>query len=162
MSDILFTETNNMLYGWNKALFMLAALALEAFAIYCHLCQEGNPGLYVDAYALAAITALAAFIALIAVFLKSKVTVTGGQVSIRTVPTRIIPAEDIAGCDVEDVKPVRQFGGWGTRWTFRKRGYVIAGLNGVRIRQAGGPDIVICSRRPEELKKAIDSMRKAS
>jgi hypothetical protein len=51
--------------------------------------------------------------------------------------------------------PIRQYGGWGLRITFRGRAYTIWGNRGVRLEFADGKHILIGSNYPERLDEAI-------
>lgn len=52
---------------------------------------------------------------------------------------------------------LKRFGGWGIRFNLNgERLYNIAGSEGVKLRLASGDIVIIGSKNPDELKKAID------
>ncbi len=58
---------------------------------------------------------------------------------------------------VRTYRPIRDFGGWGIRWSWLGKGwaYSISGNRGVQLEFASGRRLLIGSQRPEELALAI-------
>ncbi|NUP90292.1 MAG: hypothetical protein HUU25_10805 [Candidatus Sumerlaeia bacterium] len=70
--------------------------------------------------------------------------------------SRHFTLEDLAEARPETYHPVREFGGWGYRVTWSgKRVYSVLGSRGVRLIFTDGREVMIGSRRPEELARAI-------
>jgi hypothetical protein len=68
---------------------------------------------------------------------------------------RVISYDEIESFSSEDYQPIREFGGWGLRWRPGKIAYSTSGSRGVRIKRNGDKDVMIGSRKPEELEEAI-------
>lgn len=75
--------------------------------------------------------------------------------------TRRINLADIAEARVETFEPIREFGGWGIKWSLRDSttGYTMTGNRGVRLVTARGEKLLIGSQRPDELLRAIEAGR---
>lgn len=69
---------------------------------------------------------------------------------------RRIPWSDIERYESTRYRPLREFGGWGIRWTPGKLAYNVSGTQGVRIGRTDGRTVLVGSQRPEELVGAID------
>lgn len=89
--------------------------------------------------------------------------VTSHELMIRYWPLRWkrIPLHEIVEARVDDYHPIREFGGWGIKWSLldSTTGYTISGTRGVRIRTAGNRKLLIGSKRPEALLAAIEQGR---
>ena len=87
------------------------------------------------------------------------VTVDDKDVVIRFAPvwTRRVARADIASCEVRDVRPVLQYGGWGIRYGGRARGwaYTIRGSEGVFLELRDGKRLLIGSDEPRALLRAL-------
>jgi len=85
-------------------------------------------------------------------------TVTPEGVTIIYFPLyrRHIKSHEIKTCSACVYRPIRDFGGWGIRWGFR-RGmvYSVSGNQGVQLELAGGKKLLIGSQEPEALARAI-------
>jgi hypothetical protein len=65
----------------------------------------------------------------------------------------------IASAEAVSYRPIREFGGWGYRiGRNRSRAYTVSGDRGVRLRLADGRDLVVGSRRPDELAAALQHL----
>jgi len=64
---------------------------------------------------------------------------------------------DIETCESVTYRPIRDYGGWGIRYSFTKRSwaYNITGNKGVEIKFKGGRKLLIGSQRADELAAAI-------
>lgn len=59
-------------------------------------------------------------------------------------------------------RPIREYGGWGIRWTPGKLAYNVSGSQGVRIEREDGHELLVGSRREYDLARAIrDAARNA-
>lgn len=59
-------------------------------------------------------------------------------------------------------RPIRDYGGWGIRWSPGKLAYNVSGAQGVRIDRPDGKELMVGSRRPYDLARAMrDAMRNA-
>lgn len=61
----------------------------------------------------------------------------------------------IQAVEVLDYDPVRDFGAYGVRNTRAGTAYLAGGTGGVRIKLAGNKTLVVGSRRPDELARAL-------
>jgi hypothetical protein len=52
--------------------------------------------------------------------------------------------------------PLREFGGWGIRWTPGKLAYNVSGDRGIWIERTNGRTVLVGSQHPEEFARAID------
>jgi hypothetical protein len=74
--------------------------------------------------------------------------------------SRIIPFGNIKSCEVRQYRPIGDYGGWGIRWGFGKGwAYNVSGNRGVQLELADGKRLLIGSRQPEELARAIQAKR---
>lgn len=94
--------------------------------------------------------------------LVTEVRVEGLRVGFPPLSRRLIPWREIRDARAVTYHPVREFGGWGYRWGYRgRRAYNVSGNRGVELTLANGKQIVIGSRRPDELAAAINRAREA-
>jgi hypothetical protein len=70
-------------------------------------------------------------------------------------PERTIPWDQIRSVEPRTYRPIRDFGGWGVRWSARGIVYHARGKRGVRLVLASGERILVGSQRPEVLGRAI-------
>jgi hypothetical protein len=70
---------------------------------------------------------------------------------------KFILIENIRSYYVRTYKPIREYGGWGIRWSPAKGwAYNASGNRGVQLELLDGSKILIGSQKPEELFMAID------
>lgn len=55
--------------------------------------------------------------------------------------------------------PIKDYGGWGIRYGFKKKAYNISGSKGVRINYNNAHHILIGSKNGDQLQSAIESIR---
>ncbi|MBX6762641.1 MAG: hypothetical protein IRY88_03050 [Rubrobacteraceae bacterium] len=72
---------------------------------------------------------------------------------------RRIPSREIVSWQAVGYRPLVGWGGWGIRWRPGGWAYTVFGDRGVRVRLAGGREVLVGSRRPEELAEAIAASR---
>jgi hypothetical protein len=97
--------------------------------------------------------------------LKLITRVQPSQVVVRFRPllTRRFPIEDIVSCAARTYRPMREFGGWGLRFSPKYgRAYNMHGNRGVQLVLKQGRKILIGSQRPEDLAEAINQQRSGS
>ncbi|MFQ5777495.1 MAG: DUF6141 family protein [Terriglobia bacterium] len=70
---------------------------------------------------------------------------------------KTIPVEQIKSAEARTYRPLREFGGWGVRRGWGKRGwaYSVSGNRGVQLTLANGKGILLGSHDPERLALAI-------
>lgn len=69
---------------------------------------------------------------------------------------RRISWSEIERYESKQYSPLRQFGGWGIRWTPGKIAYNVSGDRGIWIERTNGRTVLVGSQHPEEFAKAID------
>lgn len=105
----------------------------------------------------AIVTVVFVFLGYVVLFLKTTVRITEDKIFIKTIPVRTINKDEIEKCEIVDIKALRQFGGWGIRYTWNRIGYISYGnKKGVMLHINGKRDVVISSSKPEELANAIN------
>lgn len=90
--------------------------------------------------------------------LRLETQVKADGLSIRFYPfrSRAIYFKDIKSYVVREYRPLREYGGWGIRWS-RKNGmaYNVSGNKGVQLELVDGKRILIGSQKAEELAGAL-------
>lgn len=155
MSEIIYKESQRQLPWIISVLIILMAAIVEAVLFYSYFYQDRNS---VPWYLLAVVTVLMVSLVYLALFLRTTVTVTEDEVIIKTIPVRRILKKKIKNVEIQDIKALRQYGGWGIRYTGKKIGYISYGdKRGVMLHFEKGNDIMISSKDPEALMEAITS-----
>ena len=68
---------------------------------------------------------------------------------------------EIASFEETDVQPLRRFGGWGIRHSFKgEKGYIISGSQGIQLNFTAGTVLVISSSNPKQLIEALNQAKK--
>ena len=75
---------------------------------------------------------------------------------------RKIRWEEIKNYQARTYNPIREFGGWGIRWSWslKRKAYNVSGNRGVQLELSNGKQVLVGSQRPEELAQAIESVVK--
>lgn len=68
---------------------------------------------------------------------------------------RRIPWSEIEHYEARQYRPLREFGGWGVRWTPGKIAYNVRGNRGVWVERTDERSVLVGSQRPEEFVEAI-------
>lgn len=59
--------------------------------------------------------------------------------------------------EVVDYRPLRDYGGWGLRWSpFKGAAVTVSGTRGVKVRTPKGRSVLVGSQHPEALAAALD------
>ncbi|RLB40384.1 MAG: hypothetical protein DRH30_08530 [Deltaproteobacteria bacterium] len=69
-----------------------------------------------------------------------------------------IPAESLAEATAVTYRPLRDYGGWGIRYSSQGKAYNVRGNRGVRVCLTSGQTILFGSQRAEELASALQTM----
>lgn len=154
MSNILYEETQKMMSKTVAFMILALMIVVEGTLICTYLYIESSAS--ESLITIIPVTLVFAILLYLAFFLKTRVTVTSEEIRIKTVPTRIILKKDIKKAEVQEIKALRQYGGWGVRYTGRKIGYISGGCkDGVMLHFENRNSIMISSKQPEELLNAI-------
>ncbi len=74
--------------------------------------------------------------------------------------SRTVPLTDIVTYEARQYHPLREYGGWGIRFSpHKKRAYNMSGNRGVELKLTDGTQLLIGSQRPEELASAIGTAK---
>ena len=94
-----------------------------------------------------------------------RVAITPQRLAVRLgvlgLPLLRLPLDQIAAVEVLSFNPLGDFGGWGVRYSFRKRmwGYFFANTRGVKIQTTAGKQYLIGSDHPEHLARVCEAAR---
>ena len=76
---------------------------------------------------------------------------------------KTIPLGDVVRWEARTYRPIREYGGWGIRYTLgRGWAYNVRGKQGVQLELANGQRILIGSQRAEELAAAIAEAKRSA
>lgn len=67
---------------------------------------------------------------------------------------------DIRSCTAREYRPLREYGGWGLRWSPNGIAYSLRGNQGVQLELSSGKRILIGSQHADELADAIKRQRR--
>ncbi len=87
------------------------------------------------------------------------VTVVGPDgIYVRFFPltSRKISFADITSCKARTYRPIREYGGWGIRYSRKGKAYNVSGNSGVQLEFRQGRPLLIGSQRTEELAEVIN------
>ena len=70
------------------------------------------------------------------------------------------PWEKIARFDIVKYKPITDYGGWGIRGERRNMVYTVSGNKGLQLYLSNGSKVLIGTRRPKEMEKALRELGK--
>lgn len=132
-------------------------LALIVLMIVIYLEQWGtNP---LPLYGLIFVSLLFVILFVVFMFLMMKITVDDSEIRIKTIPTRRILLSEIEKCEIREYKPLKEYGGWGVRYTFGKKiGYISSRVGkGVELTLKDGKRVMIGTDRYEDLFNAINN-----
>jgi len=153
-TETRFRETQRFRQPWLWGL-LLGVTLLVGGSLYV----EGASGL-------GAVIGLAVVVAVLALFAVAELTVEVREdgVRIQFFPLHLspwrIPLEDIECSEVVEYSPIRDYGGWGIRWTAGGKAYNVSGSEGVRVDRRDDRQLLIGSQRADELEAAIERARR--
>ena len=64
---------------------------------------------------------------------------------------------DLASCEAVTYRPLRDYGGWGVRFSRAGKAYNVSGNRGVQLEFTDGKRLLLGSQQPEALAQAIQS-----
>jgi hypothetical protein len=91
--------------------------------------------------------------------LTTRVTGDGIELRFAPFPRRVIPLGEISKVYARQYRPIREYGGWGIKGTFKNRAYNVSGDRGVQLELVNGKRLLIGSQRSEELERVIEARR---
>ena len=71
-----------------------------------------------------------------------------------------ISLENLVSCEAKTYRPIGEYGGWGIRWNWSRKGkaYNVSGDRGVRLDYEDGKHLLIGSQQADELAAALQSL----
>ena len=69
---------------------------------------------------------------------------------------QVISFDSVTSCEVRTYNPIKEYGGWGIRYGKRGKAYNVSRNRGVQIEFHAGKPLLIGSKKPEELERAIN------
>ena len=101
---------------------------------------------------------LTAGIALLFYVLKLVTRVDRDGVHVRFYPltSRRIPFDDLIACHARTYRPIREYGGWGIRFSRKGMAYNVSGNQGVQLELRQGRPLLIGSQHADVLANTID------
>ncbi|TVX93246.1 DUF6141 family protein [Paenibacillus agilis] len=93
------------------------------------------------------------------IFMKASIIVTSDEIKLSLLPLyrKRIHFEDIKEVQLVGIKAIEQFGGWGIRANKQKKGFVVAGNEGIELILYRGKPIVIATQRGIDLFNIINN-----
>lgn len=88
--------------------------------------------------------------------LTTRVTGDGIELRFAPFPKRVISLVEISKVYARQYRPIREYGGWGIKGTFKNRAYNVSGDRGVQLELVNGKRLLIGSQRSEELVRVIE------
>ena len=103
---------------------------------------------------------VSAAIVLLFVVLRLEVEVRddGVHVAFRPLSRRVFSFSDIRQCTARKYQPLRNYGGWGLRSTFRSHASPVRGDSGVWFEFHGQKPVLVGSQRAEELADVVNAV----
>jgi hypothetical protein len=155
---VYFDETQR----WPNPIFLVLVFAIALFAWWAFVRQIVG-GVAIGAEAAEDWVVFAVFcvfgllLPLGFLSLQLRVVVTGDEVDVHLFPLRRrrIPLGDIRECTARIYRPLREYGGWGLRWSPRGWVYSLRGRHGVQLTLTEGHPVLIGTPYPEQLADAI-------
>jgi len=165
-TELIFREEQRfaLWLRWLLALSMAFAVVLTIFSLV-EIYPEQGPPPEVLPIILLAISGIFVPTAIGVLFclLKLETEVRSDSLYVRYFPFHIhfkrFTTDDLSEYYARKYKPIREYGGWGIRCSFRKgKAYNVSGNKGVQLVFKSGKRLLIGSQRAEELEEAIRSI----
>jgi hypothetical protein len=151
---LLFTEVQRFRQPWMFVLAGVVSIVPAGLILYAYFSTRAI-GLRFLLGVLVACMVMPAMM----MFMGLRVTVTSDLLAIDFFPwpRKRIPSGEIASAAAETYHPIKEFGGWGFRWSLKESTvvYSVSGNRGVRITMNGGKKMMIGSQQAEELAAAL-------
>jgi len=165
VDNVIFLEEQK--FGpWLRWLVYLSMGISPAITVFALVKESGPDGLLAGGEIFLAVGAgIGVPIAITALFLllKLQTEVRPDGIYVRFFPFHIrfkrFAREDLSECYARQYKPIREFGGWGIRYSISNgRAYNVSGDKGVQLVFHTGKKLLIGSHTPEQLEAAIRSI----
>jgi hypothetical protein len=87
----------------------------------------------------------------------TRVDAEGVHVRFFPLTRKRIPFDNITSCQARTYRPVREYGGWGIRFSRKGMAYNVHGNAGVQLTFKQGKPLLIGSQKPDQLAAAINA-----
>ena len=164
--EIFFKEVQK--FGlWLRLLLvflMMTVVVIECFALISMLTKPNPPGSGSVAVLIILGICLPLILCVLFWMVKLVTEVRLGGLYVRFFPFHLrfqrIPVEDLQKYYAQTYQPIKEYGGWGIRYSFglKSKAYNTSGNRGVQFIFNDGRKLLIGSQRPDELVDAIRSI----
>ncbi len=148
---------------WLVFLSMGVATCISMFALIKELAGQNPPGTQEVVLAIIGGIAVPVLVGALFLLLKLETEVRSDGLYVRFAPFHIrfrrFAPDDLAEYYARQYKPIREYGGWGIRCSFKNgKAYNTSGDRGVQLVFKSGRQLLIGSQKAEELAQAIRSI----
>jgi hypothetical protein len=164
-TDIIYREEQKfgLWLRWLIYVSMGLSVVITVFALIKETAPDGSQDTWEIVLAGVVGIGVPIGIAALFLFLKLETEVRPDGLYVRYLPFHIhfkrIDPEELSEYYARQYKPVREYGGWGIRCSFRNgKAYNVSGNKGVQLVFKNGKRLLIGSQRAEELETAIRSI----
>lgn len=161
-TDIIFREEQkfSLWLSWVVYLSMGVSVAITIFALQKDLSGQSSSEAWEIFLAGLVGIGVPLIITAMFLFLKMETEVRPDGLYVRYLPFHIhfkrFGPEDLSEYYARQYKPIREYGGWGIRCSFRNgKAYNVSGNRGVQLVLSSGKKLLIGSQRADELAAAI-------
>lgn len=157
--NVLFTEEQQFRQPWIVASIIVGDV-ISVVVLWFALTGIAGVGRDQAVAGTAAFAAVALLFGWLMLGSKMITEVRGGSVTVRSWPIlmrRVIPIDQITGCEARTYSPLREYGGWGIRFGRSGKAYNMIGNRGVQLEIAPTERLLIGSQRADELASVIQS-----
>jgi hypothetical protein len=139
------------------------SVVISIFALVKESSPDGSQANWEVVLAVAVGIGVPIAIAALFLLLKLQTEVRTDGIYVRFFPFHVhfkrFAAEDLSEYYARQYKPIREYGGWGIRYSLRNgKAYNVRGNKGVQLVFSTGKKLLIGSQNPEQLEAAIHSI----
>ena len=168
-NELIYREEQNfsLWLRWLIAVSMALTVLLSIFSLTKIPSEQGSADIIPILILIIAGICVPIAVALLFLLLKLETQVRPDGVYIRFFPFHIhfkrFGSEDLSEYYARQYKPLREYGGWGIRCSFKNgKAYNVSGNKGVQLVFKNGRRLLIGSQKAQQLEKAIRSIMKSN
>ena len=161
METILFRETQRFRQPWLWILLVAIAVLFGWILVMRFLTGRLNGDYPVAPDLIFVLFSLVPFFVIILFWvMRLDTEISAKKIYIHFFPflRREIPWEEVESAHIRRYNPIGEYGGWGIRLGLRSTAYCISGNTGLFLDMKSGRDLLIGTRKAEELKKVLESL----